>query len=92
MKLNEFKHGKKLWKFNNSLLYDIDYLETINQIIEKITSDYALPVYNIENLEKTLPNEEIQCTVNDHYFFETMLLEIRGKTISYPSYLKKMID
>ena len=64
LKLNELKHGKGLWKFNNSLLCDIDYLETINQIIKKITRDHTIPVYNIENLEN-IPNEEIQFTVND---------------------------
>ena len=64
LKLNKLKHGKALWKFNNSLLCDIDYLETINQIIKKITRDHTIPVYNIENLEN-IPNEEIQFTVND---------------------------
>ena len=88
LKLNEFKHGKGLWKFYNSLLYDIDYLEIINQIIKKITRDYALPVFNIENLEN-IPNAEIKFTVNNQLFLETILLEIRVKTISYASYKKK---
>lgn len=31
LKFNEFKHGKGLWKFNDSLLQDIEYLEAFNR-------------------------------------------------------------
>ena len=31
---NDFKHGKGLWKFNNSLLYDEVYLNTIKSVIK----------------------------------------------------------
>lgn len=88
LKLNEFTHGKGLWKFNNSLLYDNDFLKTINQKIHEIKQRYALPVYNIDSIDK-IPDNEIQFIVNDQLFLETLLMEIRGKCISYSSYIKK---
>ena len=75
-------------EINNSLLYDTNYLKIINHIIKKTKKDYALRVYNIENLEN-IPNEEIQLTVYDQPFLESMLLEIRGKTVSYANNKKK---
>ena len=32
LKFNEFKHGKGLWKFNNALLNDPEFLNIINHI------------------------------------------------------------
>lgn len=49
---------------------------------------YAVPVYNNASIDK-IPNDEIQFTVNDQLFLETLLMEIRGKCISYSSYAKK---
>lgn len=39
-----------------------------------------------------ITDSEIQFTINDQYFLETLLMEIRSKTISYASYSKKAKD
>lgn len=88
MKINEFSRGKGLWKFNNSLLYDIEYVNTVKSIIRKVKEQYAVLVYNQENLD-TVDDMELQLTIDDQLFLETLLLEIRGKTISYSSFKKK---
>ena len=36
-----------------------------------------------------MQKDEIQFTISDQLFFETLLMEIRGKSISYASYKKK---
>jgi len=36
-------------------------------------------------------NAEIQFTINDQLFLETLLMNIRGKTISYSTYKKKKL-
>ena len=77
-----FKKGKPLWKHNNSLLQDIDYLTTINEKINDVKIQYSLPVYETENI-KNIPNDKLQFTINDQLFLETLLMEIRGKSISY---------
>lgn len=81
-------HGKGLWKHNNSLLSDIDYLNSIKKKITEIKRQYCLPVYDIENLDN-IPNEEIQFIINDQLFLETLLMELRGQSISYGSFKKK---
>ena len=37
LKFTYFNHDKGVWKHNNSLLCDIDYLNTINKTINEIT-------------------------------------------------------
>ena len=85
---NPFKKGKPLWKHNNSLLQDIDYLNIIKNKITEVKEQYALPVYNTENINN-IPNNEIQFIINDQLFLETLLMEIRGQSISYSSFKKK---
>ena len=84
----DFQKGKSLWKFNNSLLTDTTYLETINNKIIEIKQQYALPVYDLDRIDQ-IPNGDLQFNINDQLFLDTLLMEIRGKTISYSSYKKK---
>ena len=42
----QFQKGK-IWKHNYSLLTEKDYLETMSNKIDKVEKQYALPVYNI---------------------------------------------
>ena len=50
-----------------------------------------MPVYDVENVDN-INNDSIEFTINDQLFVETLLLEIRGKTISYSSFRKKEKD
>ena len=79
---------KTYWKFNNTLLYDKDYVKMIKETIKHIIKQYCLPVYNLENIED-IDTKDIQFSINDQLFFEALLLEIRGKTISFSSRKKK---
>ena len=84
----KFQKGKTLLKHNNSLLQDINYLQVIKDKIIDVKKQYAIPIYNIENIHK-IPDNEIQFTINDQLFMETLLIEIRGKSISYSNHRKK---
>ena len=42
----------------------------------------------MENI-KNIPDNEIQFLISDQLFLETLLMELRGKSISYSSYKKK---
>ena len=81
-------NSKSYWKFNNSLLKDMNYILEIKKVISNTKIQYALPIYNFDNIDN-IPNDSIQYTINDQLFFETLLLEIRGKTISYSTYIKR---
>ena len=86
---NEFKRDRQFWKFNNSLLKDKNYVHNIKELINNIKRRYSIPVYNFDNFND-IPEDELLFTISDQLFFETLLMEIRGKTISYSSYKKKI--
>ena len=88
MTLNNLKKGPGLWKFNNLLLRDKDYVNEVKNIITNVKTQYAVPVYNLNNLS-LIKNENLAFTINDQLFLDTLLMEIRGKTISYSSYKKR---
>lgn len=64
------------WKFNNSLLYDKEYVQLIMQCFND-----TLFIY-----ETFLNSETIQYSINDQLLWKTLKLAIRGRTISYASY------
>ena len=86
--LNTHKRRQTFWKFNNSLLKDTEYTKIIKDLIVQIKQQYAVPIYNQANI-KDIPNSIIQWCINDQLFLETLLMEIRGKTISYATFKKK---
>ena len=85
------KKNKSYWKFNSSLLKDKVYIDEIKKVISNTKQQYAVPVYNFDQIEN-IPNEDILFVINDQLFFETLLMEIRAKTISYSSYKKRKND
>ena len=79
---------KPLWKFNNSLLKDITYAQAVKETILSVKKQYSALVYDSNNIHN-VDNENLQLLIDDQLFFEVLLMEIRGKTISYASYKKK---
>ena len=55
---------------------------------KKKQKQYSLPVYNHQNMEN-IPNSDLQLQISDQLFFEMLLLEIRGKSISYAAHRNK---
>ena len=90
LKFQNFEKGKSYWKFNNTLLKDPEYVKTIKEKIKEIKEQY-IELNQTEDIN-TLSLEEIRFSVNDQLFLETLLMEIRGKTISYSSFKKKKQD
>ena len=84
--INPFKRGKGIWKFNNNLLYQKDYLNLINEIILEEKTKYAPPVYSLEFIKSS---DNIQITIEDDLFLETLLLRTRGETIRYSAFQKQ---
>ena len=79
---------KSYWKFNNSLLKDKLFIEKTKKVILDVVKQYALPVYNPDNIG-SIEKSEILFNINDQLFFDILLVEIRGSTISYASYKKR---
>ena len=88
LKLVLLKGTTPLWKFNNSLLRDMSFVNLVKQVIWDLKKQYAVPVYDRNNIHK-IDEEELVLTINDQLFFEMILLKIRGSCISYASFKKK---
>ena len=69
----------------------INYVNAINDTIDEIKKQYSLPVNKPENV-LNIPENEIQFSITDQLFLDVLLMEIRGKTISYSAYKKKQND
>ena len=85
IKISQIEKGIGLWKLNNSLLFAKEYVKLVKETIIKITCQYAVPVYNLDNIDQ-IPKDKTHFTINDQLFLETLLMEI---SISYSVYKKK---
>ena len=48
-----------------------------------------IPIFNRFQVKNNISNSEIQFTINDQLFLETLLMNIRGKSIAYSVFKKK---
>ena len=85
---NETPKPKNYWKFNNSLLKNEQYIKEIKEVILNVKKQYAASPYNLENIQN-INDSSFQTTINPQLFFEMLLIEIRSKTISFSTALKK---
>ena len=85
---NEMQRCKTFWKFNNSLLRNSQYSNEVKQVILDVKKQYAATPYNRENVDD-IDDELFQTVIDPQLFFEMLLLEIRGKTLSFASFIKK---
>ena len=81
---------KTYWKFNSSLLKDSEFVQEVNDTIEKVIQQYAALPYDRNILSKT-SSKDIQFTISDQLFLDVLLMEIRSKTIAYATMKKKRI-
>ena len=74
---------KGLWKFNTGLLNDNTYIEEVKKCINNVNEQYMLPVYNFESLKNNINDDLMEFSISNQLFLKILLMEIRGKTISY---------
>ena len=86
--LNSFTKGKGIWRLNCSLLRDPEYLKCVKNCISEVRQQYAIPVYQFDNLDK-IEDKDIQFTISDTMFLEMLLLNIRGNSIRFSSRAKR---
>lgn len=75
LKFNTFKRGHGLWKFNNSLLSDMNYVQKVKK----------KPIQNIFKQYLVRDTGYIDCSL----FLDVLLMEIRDITISFSTFEKK---
>ena len=88
---SKFRRGKGFFKFNNSLIKDQEYIDLIHNTIRDTVMLYAEDIYDTKYLQSASPEQlrELVMTINPQLFLETLLLEIRGKTMGYCAWKKK---
>ena len=74
--------GRRVWKFNNSLLSDPAYVKLVKDCINETVYEYKINGDIEQSQSPTF-------SINDQLLFETLKLQIRGKTISYAAWRKK---
>ena len=72
--LTKFTIYKGVWKFNNSLLNDQNYLDLINKTIHEEILKYAVPVYNVKFLENCNNYGNIKFAVDADTLLELLFL------------------
>ena len=82
LRISDFTTGKGFWKFNNLLFKDKEYKAQVKETIHSVIKKYGIPIYIFKNINN-IPNHEIQFVLSDQQFFEQLLLEIRGMSITY---------
>ena len=73
------------------MLKDQIYVGEIKDLLKFTKLNYVqLDEYMNENNINAIPDHQLTFSITDQLFFDTLLMEIRGKTIAYTSYKKKM--
>ena len=80
--LTEQEKGRGFWKFNNSLLGDVEYIKIVQECIKEVINQYKVGDIEIEE-DQNINLDNIEFTINDQLLFDTLKLMIRGKTIPY---------
>ena len=88
-KFNENERGHGYWKFNNMLLKDKDYIKLVKETIKDAKNTYLNREENVNQNVDNIPDEEIQFSISDQLFLETLLMMIRGNSIKYSSFRKR---
>ena len=70
------------------MLRNKKYVDLINNTIDNTLIEYSVPVYNFEKIHN-IPLNEISLTINDALFLDTLLMNIRGKTIRFSAKEKR---
>jgi hypothetical protein len=55
-----------------------EYVKEINKTISEIKEQYAALVYDRQNIDK-IPLDELEFTISDQLFLDTLFMEIRKK-------------
>ena len=88
IKKKEFTRCRPYWKFNKTLLKDRQFSEIVKSTLRETKKEYCALVYNLDNIDQ-IKDESLTLRIGDQLFFETLLMKVRGRSISYSCFIKK---
>ena len=65
------------------------FLKVIKTLIEHVKKPYAISIYDYNNTG-LVKDEDIVFSISDHLFLKSLIMDIRGKCISYSFFKKKV--
>ena len=80
--------GKSFWKFNNTLLYNKDFVKEIKNSFLNTKMQYAVFPYNPLKIDE-IDNEIFESVLNPQLFLEMLLLNARSISISMSTAIRK---
>ena len=83
LKTRNMERGPGIWKINNSILQDSEYINLVSETVKKTVFQYAIPVYEYEYATDPSNYKDVQFKIEDSLFYETLLMLIRGETLQY---------
>ena len=100
---SKFQRGRGFWKLNTSLLKEPEYLKLVKSTIRRVVAQYAIidgdPSFYenatqqiLEEFYTSSTPDTLQYTnlkINPQSFLDTLLMEIRGATITFAAMKKK---
>ena len=86
--VNGEQRGRRTWKFNNSLLTHKVFKTLIKEEVREQKAIYAASPYNPDKV-RDLPNKDFQIVISYRLFWETLLVTLRGKIITYSAKIKR---
>ena len=72
------ERGRGTWKFNNSLLYDPDYVTLVKICMYEVILQHSIQTQD----------EDLTFSINDPLLWEIIQMTIRGETIAFASHNK----
>ena len=83
VQVGESLRGPGLWKFNESLLQDENYVKVVEECIDRTIEQYAIPIYAQSFLLNPCNYMNIELQIKEDLFYETLLMMIRGETVKF---------
>ena len=87
LQISEQNRGPGVWKINNSLLQDEEFIKMVKKEINTFKSIYALTPYHPDFVEVSSHGFEIM--ISHTLFWETLLVTLRGAIIRYSKNKKR---
>ena len=87
MEFSKFERGKGLWNLKCNLLTNANYVNLVNDAIQEVKLQYAVPVYSLYFLNYTFDFDLVFTIEEDP--LEIILFKIRAKSIKFASTLRK---
>ena len=87
--INKSTKGHSYWTFNNSLLKGPIYAHKIKETIKQTQLRYSSDEQDSQLPLLEISNNDLKFNISDKLFFETLLFDIGGETISYASFIKR---